>query len=176
MTPSNPQTTDRPLEHEAPTPPAGQNPEAVNHISGQVPGPVLQLINTTQDLTAILRRETALLEEGRTQAASELHGEKTRLATEYRKSIGTLKVQKDLLGPPDSEIRRQIEKVNEDFRSELKRHAKTVVRLKTVTEGIIRSIGDEVAKKDTPVQQYGRNAAVQGKRPNPTSISLNAVV
>lgn len=144
--------------------------------SADIPGPVLQLINTTQELTALLRRETALLEEGRTQAASELHDEKSRLATEYRKTIGALKVQKHLLGPPESEIRRQIEKINEGFRTELKRHAKTVVRLKTVTEGIIKSIGDEVAKKDAPVGQYGKNAAIQGKGRQPTSISVNAVV
>ena len=140
-------------------------------------GPGAKLIKITQGLTDIIKRETDLMVARKTQAAGHLHGEKSRLIAEYRNTLNHIQVNSHLLGEAESPIRTKIKEVTDNFRNELRNHARVVLRLKTITEGIVKSVGEEIAKRDQPVMGYGSNASLKAPNPlRPTSLSLNQTI
>ena len=141
-------------------------------------GPVAALIAATRDLTSLIERETTLLDTHRPQDIRPLQAEKARLTAEYRRALGRIKVNPQSLGPQGSPAREQIRVVTDGFQRTLQAHARVVMRLKTVTEGIISTVGDEVAKRNRPIQNYGRDAVTAALPPaqTTTSISLNQVI
>jgi len=140
-------------------------------------GPGAKLADLTIALTELIREETKFLKARLTKDAQRLHGRKNRLMAEYREVLNTLRVNERLLGPKNSAVRRYIREITDKFRETLRDHARIVLRLKSVAEGIIKSVGEEVIKKDRPVVGYGRNAAYQMPyQARPTSLQLNQVI
>lgn len=140
-------------------------------------GPGAKLISITKKLTALIIEETSYLRDHKTQTAATLHGEKSRLMAEYKKTLNHIQVNEHLLGPKESSLRQFIRKITDRFRDALKEHARIVLRMKSISEGIIKSIGDEVTKYNKPVAAYGANAAMTPPQKGyTTSISLNKVI
>jgi len=140
-------------------------------------GPGAKLANLTIALGELICEETSFLKNRQAKEAQRLHGHKNRLMAEYRDTLNKLRVNDKLLGPEDSPARRYIRELTDKFREILRDHARIVLRLKSVAEGIIKSVGEEVIKTNRPVVAYGRNAAV--KMPTvsrPTSLQLNQMV
>lgn len=141
-----------------------------------IAGPGAQLVRLTIALTELIGRETGLLKDRRPREAQKLHAEKSRLMAEYRETLNRLRVNEQSLGPKDSAERKYIRKLTDAFREALRDHARVVLRLKSVSEGLIRSVGDEVSKRNRSVVGYGKNAAQPAARARPTSLSLNQVI
>ena len=136
-----------------------------------------KLAKITIELYELIQRETKLLSEHLPREAALLHGTKNRLMAEYRETLNMLQVNEKLLGPKDSSIRKYIKRLTDKLRSVIRDHARIVLRLKSVAEGIIKSIGEEVVKKNQPVLAYGKNAAYRQPTSNrPMSLQLNQVV
>jgi len=136
-----------------------------------------KLAQLTQQLCELIIQETSLLKKRLPREAQRLHGTKSRLMAEYRDVMNKLQVNENLLGPKDSAARKYLRKLTDALRDALRDHARILLRLKAVTEGIIKSVGDEVIKKDRPVVSYGKNASYQpvsGARP--TSLQINQVI
>lgn len=136
-----------------------------------------KLVKITLSLTDLIKQETSLLEQRLPREAQKLHGQKNRLMAEYRETLNHLQVNEKLLGPKESSVRQYIQKVTDAFREVLRDHARIVLRLKSVAEGIIKSVGEEVVKKNRPVVGYGKNAAFKTPaQMQPTSLQLNQVI
>ena len=133
--------------------------------------------NITISLSELIQEETRLLSKRLTKEAQKLHGQKNRLMAEYRETLNLLQTNERLLGPKDSSVRRYIRAITDKFREVLRDHARIVLRLKSVAEGIIKSVGEEVIKKNRPVVGYGANAAFKlPVQARPTSLQLNQVI
>lgn len=140
-------------------------------------GPGAKLAKITISLTELIAEETRLLSKRLTREAQKLHGRKNRLMAEYREVLNLLQVNDKLLGPKNSPVRKYIKDLTDKFRATLRDHARIVLRLKSVAEGIIKSVGEEVVKKDRPVVNYGRNASYNmPSSVKPTSLQLNQVI
>lgn len=140
-------------------------------------GHAAKLARLTNELKDLIERETGLLKDRRPQEAKTLHGEKSRLMAEYKDTLGKLQVNEDQLGAKDSRERKYLKQLTDTLREVIRDHARVVLRLKSVTEGLIRSVGEEVTKKNSPVLGYSQNAAFQATGPaRPTSLSLNRVI
>ncbi|WP_417463501.1 hypothetical protein [Kordiimonas sp.] len=136
-----------------------------------------QLAKLTISLTELISRETDLLKDRKPREAHKLHGEKSRLMAEYRETLNRVRVNEHTLGPKGSPERNYLKELTDTFRAVLRDHARVVLRLKSVSEGLIRSVGEEVAKRNRPVVGYGKNAATQpAPRSRPTSLALNQVI
>ena len=148
--------------------------------TGDAPPPITgqgaQLVRLTISLTELIARETDLLKARRPRDAQKLHAEKSRLMAEYRETLNRLRVNEQSLGPKDSPERKYIRKLTDKFREMLRDHARVVLRLKSVSEGLIRSVGEEVSKRNRSVVGYGKNAVQSAARARPTSLSLNQVI
>lgn len=155
------------------------NPTIVNNTATTPPltGHALKLAKLTTELSELITRETNLLQARKPQEAKLLHGEKARMMAEYKETLGKLRLNEQLLGAKDSKERKYLRDLTDTFREVIREHARVVLRLKSVTEGLIRSVGEEVSKKNSPVVGYGRNASIQPTRvAKPTSLSLNQVI
>ncbi|WP_308910052.1 hypothetical protein [Pseudokordiimonas caeni] len=142
-----------------------------------VTGHAAKLVDLTRQLGDLFRRETQFLRQQRPEVAQSLHGEKARLISEYRDTLGKLQTNQHLLGAPDSPQRQYIRSITDGFRETLKEHARIVLRLKAVTEGIVRSVGEDIARQNRPVAGYGRNAAARpASVARPTSIAINQTI
>jgi len=145
--------------------------------SEHLTGPGAKLIRITTELKDIVRHETELLERKRPQEIKSLQGQKVRLMAQYKDAMNNARVNENLLGAEDSEIRVRIKEATEGLREELKRNARIVIRLKTITEGLLKSVGDEVSKNNRP--SIGYNKGAQMMKPQtvrPTSLSFNSMV
>lgn len=142
-----------------------------------LPAPVQHFISLTKALTSLLQRENTLLESRRPSETTPLAGEKARLTNDYKTALDALKADEDaLLGPKESDIRKLIRAITEQFRAELARHAKLVIRLRTVTEGVVKSITDEVARQRNPMQHYGSSGQMATKTTQPATLSFDKVI
>lgn len=142
-----------------------------------LPAQVRSFLTVTRDFANLIRRENQLLKARRPAETRALAGEKLRLTAEYRAALGILRANETaLLGETDSDIRRHIKSETETFRSELARHAKEVIKLKTVSEGIVRAISEEAMKRQGAVRRYGQSGHVTTSTARPTSISLDSSV
>lgn len=160
-----------------PTPEAPTLETAEKPTPPSLTGPGAKLAKLTVELCELIVRETKLLKDRLPREAQQLHGTKNRLMAEYRETLQLLQVNDKLLGPKDSKARKYIRQLTDNLREALRDHARIVLRLKSVAEGIVKSIGEEVIKKDRPVVSYGQNAAF--KQPavaRPTSLQLNQVI
>lgn len=152
-------------------------PADLKPFAQRLTGAGAKLVKLTKSLCDLISRETSLLRERNTQDAQLLHGEKSRLMAEYKNAMSQLQVNEHLLGEKDSGERRYIKFVTDRLREILRDHARVVLRLKSVAEGLIKSVGEEVAKQNRTVVGYGNNAAYQVSRAaRPMSLSLNQVI
>lgn len=140
-------------------------------------GDAARLAQLTCDIKDLLQEETSLLAKRRTKEAQALHGKKARLMSLYKATVSQLKVNDRTLGAEDSPQRVYIRTLTDAMRDALKDHARIVLRLKAVSEGLVKSIGEEVAKRNRPVTNYGRSARVHiPKTVAPTSLALNQLI
>ncbi|GHF29448.1 hypothetical protein GCM10017044_25890 [Kordiimonas sediminis] len=136
-----------------------------------------KLASLTRQLKDLIDRETQYLKDHQTDEAQRLHGDKHRLMAEYRDTLNKVRVNEKQLGPEDSPARKALKKITDEFRESLRDHARVILRLKAVTEGIVKTVGEEVSRKNRPVVGYGANAAFRKPaHARPTSISLNKVI
>ncbi len=152
-------------------------PPELKPFADQLTGPGAKLVKLTKSLCDLIARETNLLKCRRTREAQQLHAQKSKLMAEYKDTMSQLQVNEHLIGAKDSGERKYIRFITDKLREVLRDHARVVLRLKSVAEGLIKSVGEEVAKQQRPVTAYGQNAAYQVSRAaRPMSLSLNQVI
>ncbi|WP_150005924.1 hypothetical protein [Iodidimonas muriae] len=139
-----------------------------------LPKTVHKFLSITDQLTALLAKENHYLETRRPRESRALVGEKLRLTQDYREALGQLRVEEaSALGEKGSDIRKQVAKKTEIFRSELARHAKLIIRLKSISEGVVKAISAEAMKQKNPVQHYGNNGRMTDNRGLTASLTLD---
>lgn len=139
-------------------------------------GPALNVAKLSERLTDVIREETKMLKEKRPSEAQHLHGEKNRLIIEYKDALGQLKMQNHILGGKESKERKYLRSLTDKLRDNLRDNARIVLRLKAIAEGVVKSVGEEVAKRDRPVMGYGARPANASLAARPTSLSLNQII
>lgn len=140
-------------------------------------GPGAKFAKLTVELCELIKQETQLLKDRLPREAQKLHGTKNRLMAEYKETMNHLQVNEKLLGPKNSPVRKYIRELTDSLREAIRDHARILLRLKSVAEGIVKSIGEEVIKTNRPVLSYGKNAAFrQPASARPTSLQLNQVI
>ncbi len=123
-----------------------------------------QLILLTERLTALISEQLRAFEARRPQDAAINAEETARLANLYRHE--SLKVKSDpgsLDGAPP-ELHEKLVAATRAFDAVLARHGRAVEAAKTITEGLIRAIAEEVHKQRHAVTSYGHKG-MQAPRP-----------
>ncbi|MGZ3377103.1 MAG: flagellar basal body protein [Phenylobacterium sp.] len=133
---------------------------------------VEQLITLTERLTAIVAEQAKAFEIRRPQDAVVHVEETSRLANLYRHESARLRANPGLIAAASSPQRIRLRRATEAFDAVLARQARAVGAVKTVTEGLVRAIAEEIAGQRQKGVSYGASG-VQNQATAATAITLN---
>jgi hypothetical protein len=130
-----------------------------------------QLVLLTERLTGLISEQLRAFEARRPQDAAHNAEETARLANLYRHESLKVKADAALLEGAPAELREKLVAVTRAFDAVLARHGRAVEAAKTLTEGLIRAIAEEVSAQRHAVTSYGHKG-MQAPKPA-TAVALN---
>jgi hypothetical protein len=130
-----------------------------------------QLILLTERLTGLIAEQLRAFEARRPQDAAHNAEETARLANLYRHESLKVKSNPTILDGAPVELKERLIVATRAFDAVLARHGRAVEAAKTITEGLIRAIAEEVHRQRHAVAGYGPKA-LQAPRPA-TPVALN---
>lgn len=133
---------------------------------------VEQLIVLTERLTQLVAAEAQAFEQHRPQDAAQHLDETAKLANIYRHESARIRGDIALIQGAPSGSRRRLAQATEAFDAVLARQGRAIEAAKTVTEGLVRAIAEEVAHQRDKTTTYGPGAARTGGG-TATAITLN---
>ncbi len=139
--------------------------------------PAARFAKITTRLIRLIEQENQLLEDRKIAETQSFQAEKARLAKEYESAIETLQLNTAALGPENAPARIKIRQLTEKLQKELKKHGRILLRMKTVAEGMIKSISDEADHQGGRVKQYTGQAAMHtAYNSKPVPIAYHEVI
>lgn len=140
-------------------------------------GPVEDLLEATTALTMLIQEESRLLQARRIRDIKPLQQEKPRLTAAYEEALGKVRADLTVLGKDGSKARRDLQNATQKFQDTLVAHGRILLRLKSVTEGLVKSVYDETEKQRPSVRNYKGNASIRKpKAENVVPIALNQII
>lgn len=132
---------------------------------------VEQLIILTERLTSLVAEQALAFEQRRPQDAAAQLEEASRLANLYRHESARVRAQPDLVMEAPLARRMALMRATEAFDSVLARQGRALEAAKTVTEGLVQAIAEEVASQRSGGSGYGPGATA--KSADARAIALN---
>lgn len=134
---------------------------------------VEQLIILTERLTELIAFEAQAFEQRRPQDAA-LHVEETsKLANIYRHESVRVRANPNLVKSAPLELRMRLIRATEAFDAVLARQGRALEAAKTVTEGLVKTIANEIASQRATAAGYGARGTSAASAATATSITLN---
>ena len=130
-----------------------------------------QLTILTERLADLTAQQCQAFERHRPVDAGRLMEEVSRLANLYRHESSRVRADPKLVLGAPAELRQRLVRATEAFDAVLHRYGRAVDAAKTVTEGLVRAIAEEVANQRQKGQSYGANATASTA--GATAITLN---
>ncbi|MDB5441369.1 MAG: flbY [Caulobacteraceae bacterium] len=127
------------------------------------------MIALTERLTAAIAEDAKSFEARKPQEVAARMAETGALANQYRHDSMRLRGAPEVMSQAPMEMRLRLIRVTEAFDAVLARHGRALEAAKTVTEGLVRAIAEEVASQRSPSSGYGPAA----KAGDATAITLN---
>ena len=136
------------------------------------------LIVLTDRLAALVEREIAALNERRPSALKEFENEKNALALTYRRQLAAIKANPAVIKKADPKVRARLRDTTRRFQALVESGMRQVGARRVVAEGLVKAIGDEVARRNQPVSGYDKSATLRPATANwsvakPPSLTLN---
>jgi hypothetical protein len=140
-------------------------------LAGDPTQRVEQLIVLTERLTGFLKAELKAFEAHRPQDAAANSAETQRLANIYRRESAKIRADPSLIAGAPTSLRQRLIEATKVFDEVLARHGRALYAAKTVTEGLVRALAEEVAVQRRRLSAYGPGA--RQVRPDSSAITLN---
>ncbi len=138
---------------------------------------VEQLIALTQRLTILVERETEVLRNRRPREIAEFQDERAKLSTLYAHEMTLIANQNSLIDGVKTELLDQLKTRTRAFKEKLSEHGRVLSRVRSVTEGMIRAVAEEVSQLKNPQTGYGAHANVRAHAMSaPATLTLNEVI
>jgi hypothetical protein len=119
---------------------------------------VEQLVILTERLTGLIADQAQAFEQRRPQDAAGALEETSRLANLYRHESARVRAQPALIMGASLERRYALMRATEAFDAVLARQGRALEAAKTVTEGLVKAIAEEVVSQRSGGAQYGPGA------------------
>jgi hypothetical protein len=116
---------------------------------------ISQLIGLTERLTRLLAAQAQAFEARRPQDAAAAMEETAGLANGYRHEAQRIRQQAEILAKLTDRQRLRLTRATEAFDAVIARHARALMAAKTVTEGLVHAIAEEVAAQRSAGAAYG---------------------
>ena len=133
---------------------------------------VEQLVILTERLTELIAGQAQAFEQRRPHEAAKLLEETSRLANLYRHESARVRADVTMIEAAPIEARARLVRATEAFDAVLARQGRALEAARTVTEGLVRCIAEEVATQRSQTSVYGAGGLQSGGAPA-TAITLN---
>ena len=133
---------------------------------------VSQLIILTGRLTELIAEQAQAFEQRRPQDAAALAEETSRLANLYRHESARVRADPSMVESADIKVRADLVRATEAFDAVLARQGRAIEAARTVTEGLVKCIAEEVARQRSQASVYCAGG-LQSATSAPTAITLN---
>jgi hypothetical protein len=152
------------------------NPEMRAHAVARID----QIVSLCGHLGTVIRQEIEILAERRPSELKPLLDTKNKLTEQYQAEMASIRENPETIKfAPPADVER-LKDATFLLHGILDEYRTSLTAAKTVTERLVKAIGDEVAARRQPVKSYGANAqyapmvtpATQGT----ASIALNQVI
>ncbi|MEO8114503.1 MAG: flagellar basal body protein [Phenylobacterium sp.] len=131
-----------------------------------------QLIRLTDRLTELVALAAQAFENRRPQDAAAHADETARLANLYRHEAARVRADPTMVAAVPPALRLRLVRSTEAFDAVLARQGRALEAAKTVTEGLVRAIAEEVAIQRAQTNNYGPDATTNSPG-CATAITLN---
>jgi hypothetical protein len=132
-----------------------------------------QLVILTERLTDLIAKEATAFENRRPQDAAQYVEETAKLANLYRHESARVRANIALISGADAALRQRLIRATEAFDAVLARQARALNAAKTVTEGLVRAVAEEIAAQRAPASGYGKGGSMNHHVSTGTAITLN---
>lgn len=133
---------------------------------------VEQLIILTERLTELIAEQAQAFEQRRPQDAAALLEETSRLANLYRHESARVRSNTALVAAAPVQVRARLVRATEAFDAVLARQGRALEAARTITEGLVKCIAEEVASQRQQTSVYGAKG-LQPVGAAATAITLN---
>jgi hypothetical protein len=124
----------------------------------------------TERLTLLLAEQARAFEQHRPQDAAAGLPEVSRLTADYRAGSAHVRANPQLAQAASPQLRARLLKATEAFEAVLQRQGRALAASKTITEGVVKAVAEEIAARRSVGAAYGPGAT---RRPLATAITLN---
>ena len=125
---------------------------------------ISQLTTVMAAIIRIVEEETELVRAGKLTDAAKLEPAKTALAQKYVADASLLKNSKPLLGKVAPDQLDHLRRRHDEFHALLQINLTVLATAHAVSEGIMRGVSTEMARKSAP-QTYGASGQHSGPKP-----------
>ena len=133
---------------------------------------VQRLIALTEQLTERMRADAEAFEARRPHEAAARIEETQRLANLYRFESDRVRQNPSMIAGASLQLRQKLTRASQAFEAALARHGRAVYAMKTITEGVVKAIAEEVARTRAATAGYGPGARM-ASRDSAIAIALN---
>jgi hypothetical protein len=113
------------------------------------------------ELSGIVEQETALVRAGRLTLAAPVADRKSELAHAFVTQVSRVRASTRYLARTTPQLLDALRRQHERFRTELQANLTVLATARAVSEGILRGVSNELARRST-VQTYGSSGRHQG--------------
>jgi len=128
------------------------------------------MVGLTERLTQLLADQARAFEQHRPQDAAASLPVVSQLTADYRAGSAHVRTNPQLVQAATPELRARLLRATEAFDAVLQRQGRALAASKTVTEGLVKAVAEEIAAQRSVGQAYGPGAS---RRPIATAITLN---
>ncbi len=126
-------------------------------------------------LVNVVEQETEMVRAGRLRDAAQLENTKTDLARAYVADTMRLKASRGFLSQAVPDTMRKLGQRHDTFRAVLQMNLTVLATAHAVSEGIVRGVSNELARKDAP-STYGATGYASNARPPVQPMTLSRVL
>jgi len=141
---------------------------------------ITSITEITDRLASLLASENEILTHRKPRELSATLPEKERLTADYELQIAEIRKQPQVLEGLEKTDVQRLRKATHRFQDALEDHRRLVQATKSVTERMIKSVTDEVAKRSQPSNGYNQHALMDvnftGKKTKSVSLAIDQVV
>lgn len=133
---------------------------------------VQHLIVLTEQLTERMRQDAEAFEARRPHEVAGRVEETQRLANLFRFESDKVRDNPSLIAGASPPLRQRLARASQLFETTLARHGQAVFAMKSITEGVVKAIAEEVARTRAATAGYGPGARM-ATRDTAIAIALN---
>ncbi|MBL1430133.1 MAG: hypothetical protein COA60_001190 [Robiginitomaculum sp.] len=133
----------------------------------------IQMISLSERLTGLLQQETDLFLARTPQKAANFAKEKNSLARIYRNEINRIRDNSELLSGVDEHLKADLRAVTITFNQALAENNKANAVIRTITEGMVKSVATEIAQTRAAKSGYGADGSNNSNAATMSAITLD---